>query len=125
MTKIDKAAALVSIGLLLAIVINITGILRAYGSEPTNLVPVQYARPVHRVPTVHYLVKAKPWGEGSSVEYTEFSNYTGLNDYPKPVEPLKVLVKEIDPDLIITGSVVCVFVMVVGFVAGYGARKTN
>ena len=122
-----NAIVWVCLALVLAIVFNLFGIAR--GSEYGKPIPVTY---VHRVHTVHFRCLAecnKPYSAinftlPAPVPFQEFKEWTGLRDFPKQ-QTIPVLVKEIDPNMVMTASLMCAFMAVVGFVTGYGARKTN
>jgi hypothetical protein len=120
MTTSSKVLLLLSAGLLLAITFNVHALRKVRGAE-NAVVPITY---VHRIRTIHVrpITDAKPV---QPPQFIEFKDYTGLRTWEKPQEPLKVLVKEVDERLVITTSVLLVFIAGVGFICGYGARKTN
>lgn len=125
MTNSSKVLLIISCGLLLAIVCNVHGMRKVRGAEHA-LVPITYQRHIHTI-HIHCIDRCGTYTKVGSVvpEYLEYKDYTGLRSWEVQKEPLRVLVKEIDERLVMTMSVLLVFVAGVGFVSGYGARKTN
>lgn len=114
--------------LILSIIFNLFA---TYGAEYGRTVPVPY---VHRVHTIHFRCfndcgkhPDKPdafQASSEPVPYLEYQKWTGLNDYTT-TPTVQVLVRDIDPRLIYTTSMIFVVCLGIGFISGYGARKTN
>jgi hypothetical protein len=122
---IASAIFWVIIALLVAIVFNTFTLVR--GAEYAPTIPVAYRTGVRTI-HIHCISNCGTYTKSfvGNPDFLEWKDYTGLHDWKEPeVKVMKVLVKEVDERLVITTSILLVFVAGVGFLSGYGARKTN